>query len=81
MQATGEYKAGKIAGRWVWYFKNGAPRGEGGFDDDEQKHGAWTRYHANGQLWDEGAFRHGKKTGTWKTYDEAGELVKEQTFK
>lgn len=48
---------------------------------EEQKHGIWKRYHANGQLWDEGRFEHGKKKGSWKVYDEAGELIKTQTFK
>ena len=43
------------------FFKNGEPRGIGGFDDKEQKHDVWKRYHANGQLWDEGRFEHGKK--------------------
>ncbi len=47
----------------------------------DQKHGAWKRYHPNGQLWDEGRFEHGKKKGTWKVYNEAGELLKTQTFK
>jgi len=53
----------------------------GGFDDEEQKHDEWKRYHTAGQLWDEGRFEHGKKKGAWKTYDEAGKLLKEQTFK
>jgi len=56
-------------------------RGTGGFDDEEQKHGVWKRYHPNGQLWDEGRFEHGKKKGTWKVYDESGELLKTQNFK
>jgi antitoxin component YwqK of YwqJK toxin-antitoxin module len=50
------FKDGKIVGRWKWFYKSGEPRGTGGFDDKEQKHGEWTRYHANGQLWDEGRF-------------------------
>ena len=73
MQSTGSFKDGKITGQWTWFFKNGEPRGTGGFDDNEQKHGEWKRYHANGQLWDEGHFEHGKKKGTWKVYDENGE--------
>jgi antitoxin component YwqK of YwqJK toxin-antitoxin module len=75
------FKDGKIVGRWKWFYKSGEPRGTGGFDDKEQKHGEWTRYHANGQLWDEGRFEHGKKKGTWKVYDETGKLLKTQTFK
>ena len=68
-------------GPFKLFFKNCEQRGTGGFDDEEQKHGAWKRYHANGQLWDEGRFEHGKKRGTWKVYDEAGELLKTQNFK
>ena len=81
MQSSGRFKDGKIVGQWTWFYKNGQPRGTGGFDDEERKHGEWKRYHANGQLWDEGRFEHGKKKSTWKVYDEAGELVKTQTFK
>ena len=50
MQSSGSFKDGKIIGRWKWFFKTGEPRGTGGFDDEEQKHGVWKRYHANGQL-------------------------------
>ena len=81
MQSSGHYKDGKIAGEWTWFFKNGEPRGIGGFDDNEQKHGKWIRYHKNGQLWDEGIFEHGKKKGTWVTFDEEGNLLKTQDFK
>ncbi|MBU15399.1 MAG: hypothetical protein CMQ14_09980 [Gammaproteobacteria bacterium] len=55
-------------------------RATGGLDDEKQKHGVWKRYHANGQLWDEGRFSHSKKVGTWKVFDEAGVLQKSQDF-
>ena len=71
----------KIVGEWTWFYKNGEPRGTGGFDDNELKHGLWTRYHPNGQLWDEGTFEHGKKKGLWEEFDENGEQVKSKTFK
>ncbi len=81
MQSCGSYKDGKIVGSWKWFFKNGEPRGVGGFGDNEQKHGKWTRFHANGQLWDEGRFDQGNKTGTWTVDDDKGVLLKTQTFK
>ena len=28
-----------------------------------------------------GSFDHGRQIGTWRTYDRAGEVVKETTFK
>ena len=28
-----------------------------------------------------GRFKHGKKNGTWKIFDEEGELLKTQTFR
>ena len=61
--------------------QDGQSEGAGGFDDEEQKHGAWKRYYANGQPWDEGRFEHCKKKNTWKVYDEAGELLKSQDFR
>lgn len=81
MQSSGYYKEGRIVGQWKWFYKTGDPRGTGSFDDEEQKHGEWTRYHPNGQLWDEGLFEHGKKKGTWTVYDESGEVLKTQVFK
>ena len=45
MQSSGSFKDGKIVGRWKWFYKTGEPRATGGFDDEEQKHGAWKRYH------------------------------------
>lgn len=49
LQSSGSFKDGKIVGLWKWYFKNGVPRATGGFDHEEQKHGVWKRYHANGR--------------------------------
>ena len=44
-------RTGGFRGRWKWFYKTGEPRATGGFDEQEQKHGAWKRYHPNGQLW------------------------------
>ena len=35
----------------------------------------------NGELWDEGRFEHGKKKGTWKTYDKTGKLTTSKDHK
>lgn len=45
----------------------------GGFDDEEQKHGEWKRYHTAGQLWDEGRFEHGKKKGSLEDLRRGGQ--------
>ena len=42
--------------------------------------GPWRRYYENGQLWDEGVYKDGKKVREWKTYDESGALKQCKTF-
>ena len=42
--------------------------------------GPWRRYYENGQLWDEGVYKDGKKVREWKTYDKSGALKQCKTF-
>jgi len=48
---------------------------------DGQMHGPWEFYRADGSLMRAGAFDRGRQIGTWRTYDRAGKIVKETTFK
>jgi antitoxin component YwqK of YwqJK toxin-antitoxin module len=45
-----------------------------------QMHGAWRWYRLDGSLMRAGEFDHGRQVGTWRTYNRAGQVVKETTF-
>ena len=40
-------------------------------------HGAWSWYRRDGSLMRTGEFDRGRQVGTWRTYDRAGNVVKE----
>lgn len=46
-----------------------------------QMHGPWEFFRTDGSLMRAGSFDHGRQTGTWRTYDRTGAIVKETTFK
>jgi antitoxin component YwqK of YwqJK toxin-antitoxin module len=48
---------------------------------DDQPHGKWTIYHVNGHKAAEGSVVSGVRTGLWRTWDEAGTLRSEATYK
>ena len=48
---------------------------------DGEMHGAWEFYRTDGSMMRSGTFERGKQTGTWRTYDRAGKVVKETRFK
>jgi antitoxin component YwqK of YwqJK toxin-antitoxin module len=43
-------------------------------------HGAWTFYRKDGSVMRTGSFRHGERTGAWRTFDRAGGMVRESSF-
>ncbi len=45
-----------------------------------EKHGRFYEYYPNGETKIKGRFRNNTKTGTWKYFDEQGELVREEEF-
>jgi antitoxin component YwqK of YwqJK toxin-antitoxin module len=40
----------------------------------------WSYYYDNGLLESEGAYKNDKKKGTWKYYNEKGEMIKTETY-
>lgn len=42
--------------------------------------GRYTEYHTNGEKKTTGKYNMGRKKGTWKSYDEAGELVEKRKY-
>ena len=47
---------------------------------DGQMHGEWAFYRKDGSLMRSGRFDHGRQVGIWRTFDRAGQVVKETDF-
>jgi len=60
-------------------FDNGRTK-YAGFRLDDQMHGVWSWFRRDGTLMRTGAFDRGRQIGPWRTYDRAGNVVKETTF-
>jgi antitoxin component YwqK of YwqJK toxin-antitoxin module len=60
-------------------FPNGRRKYEGSLLDGEM-HGQWTWWRTDGSLMRTGTFERGRQVGVWRTYDRAGNVVKETTF-
>jgi antitoxin component YwqK of YwqJK toxin-antitoxin module len=71
--------SGKRDGLWVSYYENGIKWSESYYDDGI-KQGHSLSFFPNGQARYLGEYKNDKKFGTWKFYDEDGELFKEETF-
>lgn len=73
-----EYDRGIGNGRWMNYYEDGTVQEIGTYRDNRTE-GPIRQYYANGNLRAEGTYAHWrKKVGTWRYYNEAGELVKMQ---
>jgi hypothetical protein len=44
------------------------------------KHGEWKKYHANGQIFEQGAFVGGEKNGLWVTFYPSGQKLEEGEY-
>ncbi|MEP7158243.1 MAG: hypothetical protein ABI797_02360 [Chloroflexota bacterium] len=62
------------------HYSNGNVRFRGANIED-QMHGDWEFFRADGSLMRAGSFERGKQIGVWRTYDRGGKVVKETTFK
>ena len=60
-------------------FGNGGTK-YSGFRLNGEMHGAWSWYRTDGSLMRNGEFDRGRQVGTWRTYDRAGNVVKETAF-
>ncbi len=57
----------------VHYFEDGKVQVEGTLKN-KQRHGVWTFYHDNGNVWSTGAFDNGKSVGCFHIYEPDGTL-------
>jgi antitoxin component YwqK of YwqJK toxin-antitoxin module len=59
----------------MWY-ENGRKKLEGTYHEGK-KHQSSTAWYPDGTRWQHKFYKHGTPTGTWKTWDEMGNLVSE----
>jgi len=57
----------------IHFFENGNIQVEGTLKNNK-RHGIWTFYHKNGQIWSTGEFNMGKSTGEFDIFDDKGEI-------
>lgn len=60
-------------------YPNGRPKMRGAHLDGEM-HGPWEFFRLDGSLMRAGSFDRGRQVGRWRTFDRAGQLVKETDF-
>jgi antitoxin component YwqK of YwqJK toxin-antitoxin module len=63
----------------IAYYDGGGVRYRG-FQLDGEMHGACEFYRKDGSLMRSGEFQRGKQVGIWRTFDRAGQVVKETDF-
>ena len=61
------------------HYDNGNVRFRGSNLDGEM-HGEWVFYRKDGSLMRSGSFERGRQVGVWRTFDRAGQVVKETDF-
>lgn len=61
------------------HFANGRVKYRG-FLLGGEMHGAWSWYRTDGSLMRTGEFDRGRQVRTWRTFDRAGNVVKETPF-
>ncbi|MBF8291108.1 MAG: hypothetical protein HW391_2076 [Chloroflexi bacterium] len=64
----------------IEYYATGALQSRG-FTLDGLMHGAWEFYRKDGSVMRTGQFDRGRQVGVWHTFDRAGRLVKETSFR
>lgn len=65
---------------YAQYYPNGQLMAELPLDDFGQYHGKAIYYFSNEGIQSSGEYKHGLKTGPWRSYNESGKLVSIETF-
>ena len=77
---VGEFTMGFKNNYWTHFYKNGKLAFEGSFDEGQPK-GKHIYYHTNGVKKMKGKYQVGRKIGTWKSYNELGEVIEVLKYK
>ena len=70
---------GNREGLWISYYENGIKWSESYYIDGI-KNGHSLTFYPNGQVRYIGVYKNDKQNGTWKYYDEEGNLTKEENY-
>jgi len=78
LEKSSEWKDGKRQGKWEAFYPNGSTWSVHTYENGVQV-GVYRTWHPNGKPFIEGHYdRSGKPDGTWKFYDERGQLIQEK---
>ena len=73
------FDKGKMDGTWLQYDEHENLIAIANYLED-QKHGKWIIWDANGVKRVEMNYDHGKRTGTWSSWNEEGNLLSSKTY-
>jgi len=73
LEATMEFKDGKLNGKYIIYENNGRKSTETIYKDGKEN-GYYYLYNSNGTYRTKGAYSMGKPVGEWEYYDKDGKL-------
>ncbi len=76
----GKYTDGKREGAWKGYYKNGKPTYECNYADNNYD-GKYICYWENGRIKEQGIYQLGLRNGTWRKFDQMGNLFLIVTYK
>ena len=79
-KVEGNYKDGKLDGKWTWWYDNGQKDREANYKDGNPD-GKWTWWYENGQKMVEGNYKDGKGVGKWIRWHENGQIRSEENYK
>jgi antitoxin component YwqK of YwqJK toxin-antitoxin module len=74
-----QYRGGKRAGLWTFWFPGGKVQALGEFSDDFED-GHWVYWNEQGQRAEEGHYRRGERTGLWRVWPADGGACKEVRY-
>ncbi len=75
----GEYKEGKMSGKWEFWTEDGIKYCEIHFKDDIY-HGTYISWHINGKTKETGQYANNSKTGTWTAYNDSGKVISQYNY-
>ena len=80
LQYQGQFNNDKPVGRFFWWHKNGNRSTVGQFNRAGDRDGRWIWWHDNGMKQIEGDYRNDQPSGVWRSWDEAGKLIKSKDY-
>ena len=80
LQYQGQFKDDKPVGRFFWWHENGNRSTVGQFNRAGDRDGRWIWWHDNGMKRIEGDYKNDQPSGVWRSWDEAGKLIKSKDY-